>query len=75
MKRATDAQKRAMVAIRGFGGEVSRYGSGTGARWVALDQYGGETARFQTRTLDALSARGMLALKRFEYGAAVYGLR
>lgn len=70
----TPAQRRAMLAIELNGGEICEMRYGERSRWVAMDHYGGEVARFDPRTMRSLSQRGDLTLKRFAFGGAVYGL-
>lgn len=70
----TTAQRHALLQIELNGGEVHELRYGDQARWVAVDAYGGEIERYDARTIKALTSRGDLAVKRFAFGGAVYGL-
>lgn len=72
MRRTTKAQRRAILAIRMRGGEISEYWSAGRRSWAATDQYGGAIEEFDRRIIDGLAERGHLRLSRFERGATVY---
>lgn len=72
MQRTTKAQRRAILAIRMRGGEVSEYRCGGRRSWTTTDAYGGAIEQFDNRVIDSLAARGHLRLSRFERGAAIY---
>lgn len=72
MGSTTKAQRRAILAIRMRGGEVSEFRSGARRSWAATDAYGGLIEEFDNRVIEGLAARGHLRLSRFERGAAVY---
>ncbi|MCI4663957.1 MAG: hypothetical protein MRY74_04475 [Neomegalonema sp.] len=72
MQKITTAQRRAILAIKMRGGEVSEFRQGERRNWATMDRFGGLVEQFDRRIIEGLAARGHLRLARFERGGAVY---